>query len=147
MTIASVPETVLWLTLAFVLGVVVGSLWGHWAGIYRRQTVLSLATLLLLVTDGLTSYRAAMRELGLTKRHRPDGMRANNRAENSHTPIRQRERKRQKFRWQGSAQRFLSTRAAVYNNFNVKQHLIFQPTLRHFRAVAHQTWAAATAAA
>jgi len=46
-----------------------------------------------IVTDGLTSYRAAMRELGLTKRYRPGGMRANNRAENSHLSIRRRERK------------------------------------------------------
>jgi transposase-like protein len=35
----------------------------------------------------------AQRELALTKRHRPGGMRANNRAENSHLPIRRRERK------------------------------------------------------
>jgi putative transposase len=100
-----------------------------------------------ITTDGLASYRAAIRELALTKRHRPGGMRANNRAENSHLTIRRRERKKQKFKSQGSAQRFLSTHAAVYNNFNVQQHLISRPTLRRFRAAAHQTWAAATAAA
>ena len=98
-------------------------------------------------TDGLASYRATKRELALTKRHRPGGMRANNRAENSHLTIRRRERKKQKFKSQGSAQRFLSTHAAVYNNFNVQQHLVSRPTLRVFRAAAHQTWAAATAAA
>jgi putative transposase len=100
-----------------------------------------------IVTDELASYRATMREMNLTKRHCPGGMRANNRAENSHLPIRRRERKQQKFKSQGSAQRFLSTHAEVYNNFNVEQHLISRPTLRHFRAVAHQTWAAATTAA
>ena len=100
-----------------------------------------------ITTDGLASYRAAMRDLGLTKRHRPGGMRANNRAENSHPPIRRRERKQQKLKSQGSAQRFLSTHAAVYNTFNVQPHLVSRPTLRHFRAVAHQTWAAATTAA
>jgi putative transposase len=100
-----------------------------------------------ITTDGLASYRAAMRDLGLTKRHRTDGVRANNRAENSHLSIRRRERKQQKFKSQGSAQRFLSIHAAVYNNFNVQQHLISLPTLRHFPAVAHQTRAAATAAA
>ena len=100
-----------------------------------------------ITTDGLASYRAAMREMNLTKRHRPGGMRANNRAENSHLPIRRRERKQQKFKSQGSAQRFLSTHAAVYNTFNVQQHHVSRPTLRHFRAAAHQTWAAATTAA
>jgi putative transposase len=41
-----------------------------------------------VTTDELASYRAAMREFGLTKRHRSGGMRANSRAENSHLPIR-----------------------------------------------------------
>ena len=99
-----------------------------------------------IVTDGLATSRAALRDLGLTKRHRPGGMRANNRAENSHLPIRRRERKQQKFKSQGSAQRFLSTHAAVYNTFNVQQHLVSRQTLRCFRAAAHQTWVAATAA-
>jgi transposase-like protein len=62
-----------------------------------------------ITTDKLASYRAAARELGLTDRHRPGGMRANSRAENSHLPIRRRERKVQRFQSQGQAQRFLST--------------------------------------
>ena len=100
-----------------------------------------------VTTDELASYRPAIRELGLTKRHHPGGMRANNLAENSHLPIRRRERKQHKFKSQGSAQRFLSTHAAVYNTFNVQQHLVSRPTLRRFRGAAHQTWAAATVAA
>jgi putative transposase len=67
--------------------------------------------------------------------------------ENSHLVIRRRERKQQKFKSQGSAQRFLSTHSAVYNVFNTQPNLIRRPTLRQFRAVAHRTWAAATAAA
>ncbi len=43
-----------------------------------------------IVTDKLASYRAAARDLGLTDCHRPGGMRENNRAENSHLPIRRR---------------------------------------------------------
>jgi putative transposase len=100
-----------------------------------------------ITTDKLASYRAAARELGLAARHRPGGMRANNRAENSHLATRRRERKQQKFKSQGSAQRFLSTHAAVYNVFNLQPHLIRRSTLRHFRAEAHQSWAAATVAA
>ena len=100
-----------------------------------------------IITDKLASYRAAARDLGLTDRHHPGGMRENNRAENSHLPIRRRERKQQKFKSRASAQKFLATHAAVYNVFNLQPHLIRRPTLRYLRAEAHRTWAAATAAA
>jgi len=100
-----------------------------------------------IVTDGLASYPAAMRILGCKDRHRPGRLRDNNRVENSHLVIRRRERKQQKFKSQGSAQRFLSTHSAVYNAFNTQPHLIRRPTLRLFRAQAHRSWAAATAAA
>ena len=98
-----------------------------------------------ITTDKLASYRAALRDLGLTERHKPGGMRENNRAENSHLVIRRRERKQQKFKKQGSAQRFLSTHAAVYNTFNVQRHLTSASTHRGFRAAAMDTWRAAVA--
>ena len=47
----------------------------------------------LLVTDKLRSYAAAFRRLRLTCRHE-QGLRRNNRAENSHQAVRRRERKR-----------------------------------------------------
>jgi putative transposase len=100
-----------------------------------------------ITTDKLASYRAAARDLGLASRHRPGGMRENNRAENSHLAIRRRERKQQKFKSQGSAQRFLSSHAPIYNTFNIQPHLIRRPTLRLFQAQAHDAWAAATTAA
>lgn len=54
----------------------------------------------------------------------------------------------QRFKSQiAQAQRFLAVHAAVYNCFNTQPHLIRRPTLRQFRAEAHQVWAAATAAA
>ena len=71
-----------------------------------------------IVTDRLPSYGAALRELGLSRIHET-GWRKNNRAENSHLPVRRRERKMQRFKSAGSAQRFLSIPAAVYNHFNV----------------------------
>jgi transposase-like protein len=49
-----------------------------------------------IVTDRLRSYPAAFRAIGLTAEH-DRGSRANNRAENSHQPIRRRERKLQRF--------------------------------------------------
>jgi len=100
-----------------------------------------------ITTDGLASYGAAARELGLAGRHRPGRLRENNRAENSHLVIRRRERKQQKFKSQGSAQRFLAVHASFYNTFNVQPHLVRRPTLRHLRAAANDVWVAATTAA
>jgi transposase-like protein len=100
-----------------------------------------------MVTDGLGSYGAAADILGCRDRHRSGRLRENNRAENSHLPLRRRERKMQRFKSQGSAQRFLSTHAAVYITFNVQRHLISRRTLRLFRGDAHQVWAEATIAA
>ena len=100
-----------------------------------------------IVTDKLASYGAALQDAGLSGRHRPGGMRENNRAENSHLVIRRRERKQQKFKSQGSAQRFLASHSAVYNTFNLQPHLISRPTLRIRRAPADRAWEAATVAA
>ena len=88
-----------------------------------------------LVTDDLRSYGAAARELGIERRHER-GRWKNNRAENSHQPTRRRERKMERFKSPGSAQKFLSTHAAVYNTFNVQRHLISAHTHRALRADA-----------
>jgi len=106
----------------------------------RRQGIGSVT----IVTDGLASYRAALRELGCSDHHQPGRLRDNNRAENSHRPVRRRERKQQRFKSQRSAQRFLATYAAVYNTFNIQRHLVSRSTLRHRRAEAMAAWAAAT---
>ena len=100
----------------------------------------------VIVTDKLRSYGAALRESGFSGLHE-QGLRANNRAENSHQPIRRRERKMQGFKSTKSAQRFVSVRAAVYNTFNVQWHLIKRRTHRQFRAAAHNSWRGATFAA
>lgn len=74
--------------------------------------------------SGRPDWRAAMKVLNLQGRHQLGGMRQNNRAENSYLVIRRRERKQQRFRSQGSAQRFLSSRGPIYNAFNLQPHLI-----------------------
>ena len=100
----------------------------------------------VIVTDKLRSYAAAFQDLNLSARHE-QGLRANNRAENSHRPVRRRERKMQGFKSAGSAQRFLSSYSALYNTFNFDRHLISRRTLRQFRAAATDAWKQATAAA
>ena len=74
-------------------------------------------------------------------------MRENNRAENSHLVIRRRELTRQKFKSQGSAQRFLATHGSIYNTFKLQPRLVRRSALRHLRAAADQAWVAATVAA
>ncbi len=99
-----------------------------------------------LVTDDLRSYSAAVRDLGIERYHER-GRWKNNRAENSHQPTRRRERKMQRFKSPGSAQKFLSIHAAVYNIFNVQRHLTSAQTHRTLRAAAMNTWREAAAAA
>jgi putative transposase len=97
-----------------------------------------------VTTDKLRSYGAAFAELGLTARHE-QGLRKNNRAEVSHQPVRRRERKMQRFKSPGSAQRFVAMHSVVHNTFDLQRHLISRRTLRVFRADAMAQWQAATA--
>ena len=108
----------------------------------RNQPVAPTA----IVTDRLKSYGSALAELGLSPIHHNGKKRENNRAENSHLPIRRRERQQQGFKSQPSAQRFLTTHGAVYNTFYTARHLITRPTLRTFRAAAFEVWSRATCA-
>jgi putative transposase len=100
----------------------------------------------LMIADDLRSYGAAACDLGI-ERHHARGRWKSNRAENSHQPTRRRERKMQRFKSVGSAQKFLSTHAAVYNIFNVQLHLTSAGTRRSCRAAAMNTWRVAVAAA
>jgi transposase-like protein len=97
-----------------------------------------------LVTDKLRSYGAAKAQLGLSARHE-QGLRKNNRAENSHVPVRRRERKMQRFKSPGSAQRFLAVHAVAQNTFNVQRHPGSRNTLRLLRGEVLQNWQEATA--
>lgn len=98
------------------------------------------------MTDGLRSYKAAMKILGCRHRHHPGRLRDNNRVENSHLPVRRRERKMQRFKSQGQAQRFVSTHSAIYNTFAIQRHLTSRNTMRCFRDSAMTKWNAASAA-
>jgi len=77
-----------------------------------------------ITTDGLASYGAALDQLDLRHLHRPVRLRENNRVENSHLPMRRRERQQQRFKSEASAQRFLTTHAAIYKVLSVQRELV-----------------------
>lgn len=92
-----------------------------------------------ITTDKLGSYRAALRDLGLQGRHVTGG-RSNNRAENSHQPVRRQERSWIGFKGPGTTQRFLAAHAAVYNAFNLQRHLTTRRHMKIHRAAALAHW-------
>jgi putative transposase len=92
-----------------------------------------------IVTDGLKSYSAAMRDLGNLDR-RETGRWLNNRAENSHLPLRRRERAMLRFRQMKSLQKFASVHASFSNHFNTERHLVDRQTFKARRSAALTEW-------
>jgi putative transposase len=98
-----------------------------------------------LVTDRLGSYRAAHRIIMPSVVH--DTTRyANNRAEVSHQPTRQRERHMRRFKSVAQAQRFLAVHDAVHNLFTVGRHQLRAGHQRLLRSRAFVAWNSAAAA-
>ena len=91
-----------------------------------------------VVTDKLASYAAAHGQLMPAVEHRRGGW-VNNRAENSHQPTRERERRMRRFKSMCHAQRFLSTHAAVSNHFRPCRHRL---RARHYREIMRRRFAA-----
>jgi putative transposase len=75
----------------------------------------------VIITDKLKSYGAAKRELLPGVEHRQHRY-LNNRAENSHQPTRQRERRMQGFKSPGHAQRFLAAHGPIASHFRPRRH-------------------------
>ena len=92
-----------------------------------------------IVTDGLKSYPAAMKDLGVEER-RERGRWMNNRSENSHLPFRRRERVMLRFRQMKSLQKFTSVHANVHNHFNSERHLVDRQTYKAARSAALAEW-------
>ncbi len=92
-----------------------------------------------IVTDGLRSYRAAMKELGVSGRQQA-GRRLDDRAENSHRPFRRRERATPRFRRMKTPQKFSSIHAQVHNHFNQKRHLVNRDVYNPRRSAALAEW-------
>ena len=97
----------------------------------------------VVITDKLASYSAAMREaLPSIEHRRHKGL--NNRAENSHQPTRERERRMRRFKDPGHAQRFLAAYGPIASHFRPRRHRRTADAYRETRAERYATWRAVT---
>ena len=93
----------------------------------------------VMITDRLKSYGAAKRELLPSVEHRQHRY-LNNRAEHSHQPTRQRERRMQGFKSPGHAQRFLSAYGPIAQHFRPRRHRLSAPAYRQEMRHRFDTW-------
>jgi putative transposase len=93
----------------------------------------------VIITDKLKSYGAAKREILPGVKHRQHRY-LNNRAENSHQPTRQRERRMQGFKSPGHAQRFLSAYGPIAQHFRPRRHRWSAPEYRQEMKQRCQIW-------
>jgi len=88
----------------------------------------------VVITDKLASHPPALRRV-LPNTEQRRHKRLNNRAENSHRPVRKRERAMQRFKSPDQAQHFLETFSAVCNHFRPRRHRL---TATRYRQVMHE---------
>ncbi len=98
-----------------------------------------------LVTDKLGSYRVAHRKVMPMVTHDTSRY-ANNRAEVSHQPTRQRERQMRRFKSPNQAQLFLHVHGVIQNLFRLSRHRLRSVHHRMLRERSLNVWAAVTAA-
>jgi putative transposase len=97
----------------------------------------------VVITDKLASYGPAMRAVlpGVEYRQHK---RLNNRAENSHQPTRERERRMRRFKDPGHAQRFLAAYGPIASHFRPRRHRLAAHDYRQTRDARFATWRAVT---
>jgi putative transposase len=93
----------------------------------------------VIITDKLPSYGAAKKEVLKSVEHRQHkGL--NNRAENSHQPTRERERRMRRFKSAGHAQRFLSAFGPIRQHFCPYRHRLSAAAYRQTLQQRFETW-------
>src|ERR671910_1541490 len=97
----------------------------------------------VIITDQLKSYGAAQREVLPSVEHRQHRY-LNNRAENSHQPTRQRERRMQGFKSPGHAQRFLAAYGPIAQHFRPRRHRLSARDYRREMGNRFASWRAIT---
>ena len=92
-----------------------------------------------VITDKLPSYKSAFREIGNASRQET-GRWLNNRAENSHQPLRRREKIMTRFRSMRSLQKFAAVQSSVHNHFNLERHFYSRSDFKENRSTALAEW-------
>ena len=92
-----------------------------------------------IFTDKLASYAAARAERLPDVEH-VSAKRSNNRAENSHQPTRERERRMRCFKSAGHAQRFLATFSVIASLFRSGRHLLVASNYREIMRRRFKEW-------
>jgi putative transposase len=92
-----------------------------------------------VITDRLRSYSAALPRVLPRVRHKR-GQWLNNRAENSHQPTRERERRMRRFKSRRQAQQFLSVHATVSSHFRSRRHRLTSARYRAVRRQCFRMW-------
>jgi putative transposase len=111
---------------------------------FFKRVMRSCPTLRTIVIDQLRSYSAAKAEIPelVSVKHVfvKAAPRVNNRAENSHQPRRERERRMRGFRDPKRAQEFLSCSGPIRQHFALKRHLLRASLYRKQLAARFADW-------
>jgi putative transposase len=93
----------------------------------------------VIVTDKLRSYAAAKRIVMPGVAHRQHRY-LNNRAENSHQPTREREKRMRRFKSARHAQRFVEVHGIIGSHFRPRRHLLSATAYRRIRTSRFRSW-------
>ena len=111
---------------------------------FRRKLLKGLTSVPRgVITDTLASDGAALRAVlpGVEQRRHK---RRNNRAEHSHQPTRERERRMRRCNSPGHAQRFLAAYLPIASHFRPRRHRLAATAYRRTRDERFATWRAVT---
>ena len=106
---------------------------------FLKRTMKRYGQAKAIVTDRFRSYRSAMTMIGNVA-NQECGRGLNNRAENSHQPLRRRERAMAKFRDIKTLQKFAAAHASIHNHFSQERHLNRRDIFKQNRSAAMAEW-------
>jgi hypothetical protein len=121
----------------YFIAVPSGTIHYLWRAVDQNGVVIDI--LVQARRDRLRSYSAALPRV-LPKVKHKRGYWLNNRADNSHQPSRERERRMRRFKSPEQAQQFLSIYSSVSSHFRPRRHRITAARYRTIRRQRFQQW-------